>query len=262
MSSEHDNKPRQGEAATTKVLGKEHLRPVLPKRFYKTASVQEHTGSFRITLDGRPVKTPGKRELALPTLELAEAIAAEWAAQGERIDPEAMPLTKIANTSIDAVSMELAAVAADIQAYAGNDLLCYRATDPDGLVKRQHANWEPLLAWAKTELGASFEVTKGVMPVTQPAAAIEAIGRAIQSLNAFQMACLHVMTTLTGSALLAIAHARGRLTADQAWSAAHVDECWQVEHWGSDAEAEEREAKRRAEFHAASRFLALLGRSC
>ncbi|MFA5949375.1 MAG: ATP12 family protein [Hyphomicrobium sp.] len=252
--NEDDVKP-----SGAKVLGRESLRAALPKRFYKEAGVAEAPGGFRITLDRRIVKTPGKKELVVPARNLALAIADEWAAQAERIDPATMPLTRLANVAIDAVAEHMADVAADIEAYAASDLLCYRALGPEGLVQRQHAYWDPVLAWAEREIGVRLVVRQGVMPVAQESAATAAVGIAIQGLDAFRLACVHVMTTLTGSALLALAHLKGRLTAEQAWSAATVDETWQVEHWGRDAEAEARDEQRRADFEAASRLVTLLG---
>ena len=233
------------------------LKPELPKRFYKDASVEERGGRFRIVLDGRGVKTPKKRDLELPTRALAQAIADEWAAQGERIDPATMPLTRIANSAIDAVADHMAEVAADIQAFAGNDLICYRAEGPAALIERQNAAWNPILIWAGEALGADFLVGEGVIPIEQPSRAVAAVGDALKGADPFQLTCLHVMTTLTGSALLALAHARGRLTLDEAWAAAHVDEVWQAEQWGWDAEAQARERYRKQEFSAASRMLVL-----
>ena len=238
--------------------GKEAFGPPLPRRFYKKASVEAAPRGFRILLDGRPVKTPKKNDLAVPTRAFAEAIAEEWRTQGEHVDPRTMPLTRLANVTIDAVAAEAAAVAADMQAFAGSDLLCYRASAPEGLVQRQHAHWDPVLAWAKSVLGAEFEAGEGVVPVKQSDEALAAIGRELKRLDPYRLASLHVMTTLTGSVILALAHMQGRLTLDQTWSAAHVDEHWQIEHWGRDAEADARERIRRSEFEAASRLLSLL----
>lgn len=244
-----------------KVPGKEALRPPLPKRFYKDVTVTAGAdGSHEVRLDGRSVKTPKKRPLAFPTPALAEAIAAEWRSQGAEIDPATMPMTRIANTAIDAVTDALPEVAADIVAFAGSDLLCYRAEGPEALQQRQAAAWAPVLAWAREALGARFLLAEGVMPVTQPEAALAGVGRAVATLDAFAISALHVMTTLTGSALLALAHARGFLSADAAWAAAHVDEDYQIELWGPDAEAEARRAYRKSEFEAASRLYALLAR--
>lgn len=228
-----------------------------PKRFYKTASAEPRGDGFALLLDGRGVKTPGKRQLILPTRAFADAVAAEWNAQGERIDPATMPLTRIANTAIDGVAENMDAVADDIVAFAGSDLLCYRAAGPEGLVVRQGAHWDPLLEWATEELAAPLETVTGVMPVVQPAAALAGIAAALEELGPFALAALHVMTTLAGSAVIGLAHGRGRLSLEEAWKAAHVDEDWQIEQWGEDAEAAARRVRRLAEFEAASRAFRL-----
>ncbi len=237
--------------------GQEPLRP-LPKRFYKTVSVEGAAGGFRLLLDGKPVRTPAKRELRLPTQALADAIASEWAAQGERIDPSSMPLTKLANSSIDGVAARAGEVRAEIVKYAGSDLVCYRAESPLELVRRQSAHWDPILAWAREAHGAQFHTVHGIMPVEQPAGATAAVAQAIASDDPFRLAAIHVMTTIMGSAMLALAHAGGHVTADAAWAAAHVDEDWQISQWGEDAEAMARRDRRWAEMQAASRLLALL----
>lgn len=237
--------------------GKEPLRAPLPRRFYASAAVAPSGDGYAVRLDGRPVRTPKKHLLALPTAPLAEAIAAEWNAQGERVDPDTMPLTKLANTALDGVVPHRAAVAADIVAYAGSDLLCYRAAAPEPLARRQRAAWDPVLAWAEADLGAHFALGAGVMPVAQSQAALARVAAAVDRFGPLQLAALHVMTTLTGSALLALAHALGRLTLEQAWAAAHVDEEWQVSQWGEDAEAAARRRHRLAEMRAASAFLRL-----
>jgi chaperone required for assembly of F1-ATPase len=254
--TKEDNESKGG-PTPAKVPGRESLKPVLPKRFYKDAAVEQRDGKFLILLDGRGVKTPKKRDLALPTQTLADAIAVEWAEQGERIDPATMPLTRIANTAIDAVADHMVAVADDIQAFAGNDLTCYRAEGPEALVRRQSDAWDPVLDWAKTTLGADFLVVQGIVPIEQPASSIAAVGKAIEGAGPFRLAALHMMTTLTGSALIALAHALGRLTLEEAWAAAHVDETWQAEQWGWDAEAQARARHRKEEFSAASRALTL-----
>jgi chaperone required for assembly of F1-ATPase len=216
-------------------------------------------GEYRILLDGKPVRTPAKALLALPTRALAEAVADEWAAQREHIDPATMPLTRLANSAIDGVRRREVEVRADIAKYAGSDLLCYRAFEPEELVRRQAETWDPVLGWAREVFGARFAVAQGLMPVAQPAAATSAIATALEGFDTFGLVALHVMTTLTGSALLALAQARGRLTAEQAWTAAHVDEDWQIGNWGEDAEAAARRQRRWCEMQAASRMLALLG---
>ena len=215
-------------------------------------------GGYRVLLDGRPARTPAKALLALPTRVLAEAVAAEWGVQREHIDPAAMPLTRLANSAIDGVRGRAAEVRADIVKYAGSDLLCYRATEPEELVRRQAGLWDPVLAWGREALGARLEVAEGLMPMTQPQAAQRAVASALDDQDAFALAALHVMTTLTGSALLALAHAHEHLTAEQAWTAAHVDEDWQIGKWGADAEAAARRQRRWFEMQAASRMLALL----
>jgi chaperone required for assembly of F1-ATPase len=232
----------------------------LPKRFYKSAGVVEHgPGDHRVQLDGRALRTPAKAALAVPSAALAQAIAAEWEAQGEHIDPSSMPLTRLANSAIDGVAQREAEVRADIARYAASDLLCYRAEAPDDLQQRQAAAWDPVLRWVDEQLGARFATCTGLMPVEQPDAAKAAVAQALEAYDGFALAALHVMTTLTGSVLLALAHAQGRLTAEEAWAAAHVDEDWQISKWGEDTEAQARRARRWSDMQAASRMLGLLG---
>jgi chaperone required for assembly of F1-ATPase len=230
------------------------LAKPLARRFYKEASISD-AEPFQILLDGRPAKTPKKRQLGVPSRPLAEAIATEWLTQEELIDPARMPLTRFANTAIDAVADALDAVAADIVAYAGSDLCCYRAETPEELRVLQAAHWDPVVAWARDALGARFTVVSGVMPVAQPVAALAAIAAALEPHEAFRLTGLHVLTTLTGSALLALALARGHLHVNAAWAAAHVDEDYQISLWGEDTEAAARRRHRRAEFDAANQLL-------
>jgi len=233
----------------------EEGQPELPKRFYDEVSWRAaDDGTVLVLLDGRQVRTPGKRVLAVPARALAEDIAHEWRAQSERIDPTTMPLTRLANSVIDGVAQQMDAVCDDLVGYAGSDLVCYRATSPQGLVARQNAAWNPVLDWAERELAARFAVVEGIMPIDQPGAAIAAYRGAISGLDAFRLGALHVMVTLTGSALLALAHGYGALSADEAWQAAHVDEDWQISQWGHDAEAAVRRSARKADFLAASRM--------
>ncbi|WP_088345102.1 MULTISPECIES: ATP12 family protein [Rhodomicrobium] len=235
-----------------------HSNAETGSRFYKdVATGAAASGGWRILLDGRPVRTPGRAELVLPTLALAEAIAEEWRAQGARIDPHSMPLTKLANTAIDAVAPNLDAVAEDVVAFAGRDLTCYRAGSPETLVARQEAAWDPLLAWAETHHGARLVPVEGVMPLEQPTASLAAMRTAVGGFEAFPLTALHVMTALTGSAVIALAHAAGRLSLDESWAAAHVDEDFQAGHWGEDAEAKARRDARFADMRAASEFLRL-----
>lgn len=228
------------------------------KRFYKSAAVAEREdGAFSVQLDGRQIKTPAGKPLAVPSRGLAQAIADEWNAQGETIVPASLPLTKLANTAIDAVSERKAEVAGDIVNYAGTDLVCYRAEYPAGLVAAQAEAWDPILSWAEDKYGASFLCSSGIAHVTQPPASLEAIGAAVAAYDAFKLAALHVMTSLTGSALIALAHVTGELDTAAAWAAANTDENWQVSHWGEDFEASQRQKARLAEFESASRFFRL-----
>ena len=234
------------------------MRPPLPKRFYATATIAETEGGYGLRLDGRSARTPGRRLLELPTRALGEAVAAEWQTQGEVVDPARMPLTRLANSAIDAVADDRAAVADDLLRYAGSDLVCYRAGAPERLVEAQSRAWDPVLAWARDELGARFTLSQGVTFVAQPETAIAAARRAVDAVtDPFQLAALHVMTTLTGSILLALATARAVLTPEAAWAAAHADEIFQESIWGEDAEAAERRRFRQVDFEAAARMFAL-----
>jgi chaperone required for assembly of F1-ATPase len=234
-------------------------KTALPKRFYKEVAVEDRGAEgIALLLDGKPVRTPGKAPLVLPARALAEAVAEEWRAQGERIDPETMPLTKLANSAIDGVHGRENAVIDDIMAHAGSDLLCYRADGPEGLIAAQSEQWDPVLAWAKSALKAPLRLAQGVVHVAHPKSALQGIKRELEGLDVFRLAALHVMTSLTGSALLALAAALQRLTPEEAWKAAHVDEDWQISQWGEDAEAAARRANRWRDFAAAARALRLL----
>lgn len=228
------------------------------RRFYKDVAV-EGEGPFQVLLDGRGLRTPGKRKLALPTRVLAQGIAAEWAAQGEALDLTTMPLTRLANTATDGVADRLEAVAHDITRFAGNDALCYRADGPESLVELQNARWNPVLGWANGRLHTVFVTTAGIMPVSQSDQALQNFARALEPHDPWRLTGLHVLTTLTGSALLALAHEQGVLSVDDAWAAAHVDEDFQIAQWGEDQEAAERRAARQDEFRTASEFLRLSG---
>lgn len=232
--------------------------PTKPKRFYEAATVLPESAGFVLTLDGRPARTPAKAPLVLATEALGEAVAAEWNAQGEFIDPATMPLTRIANSAIDGVSREMDAVRAEIARYAGSDLVMYRAGDPEALVAEQGQAWDPILDWAHRTLGARFVLSQGVTFVEQPEASLARIRETLaRETSPFRLAALHVLTTLSGSVLLALMVATGAIEADAAWRAAHVDEFHQESRWGVDAEAIGRRTKREAEFQAATRILAL-----
>jgi len=235
------------------------MKPTLPKRFYKDAGVEERDGLFHLTLDGRVAKTPGKQALAVPSRALAEAMAREWAGQGAEVDPATMPITRIVNSAIDGVTARQAEVVDDLVRYAGSDLVYYRVSEPARLVRSQDTAWNPILDWVRDTHGARFTLAEGVMHVTQPDEAVGAIRAVIERFDSpFALAALHVMTTLSGSVLIALAHAVGPLDADQAWAAAHVDELYQESVWGEDYEAMERRRRREAEFRAASDVFRLI----
>jgi chaperone required for assembly of F1-ATPase len=227
------------------------------QRFYTNAGVAESPGGFAITLDDKPVRTPSGRPLAAPTRQIADAIAAEWNAQQEIIDPLTMPLTRLANSVVDAVVDRVEAVTEDVAKYLGSDLLFYRAGHPEALVAREAAHWDPVLFWAADALGAHFMLGEGIVHVRQPDQAIAA-ARAALPTDPWSVAAVHVVTTLTGSALLALALVRGVLDQDQVWAAAHVDEDWNIERWGVDEEVAARRAARLVDFRAAAGILTAL----
>lgn len=226
-----------------------------PKRFYKKVSVRADGDGFAIGLDANTLKTPGRTPFALPVRALAEAVAEEWRGQGTCIDRSTMPLTALANTAIDQVADNADAVRGDIRAFAASDLLCYRAQSPDGLVRRQQTHWDPVLAWSDTALDAPFHLAGGIMPVEQPLPSLDRITVVLAGVEPLPLAAVHMVTTLTGSALLALALTHGRMDAGAVWRAAHVDEDWQIETWGEDAEARARRTGRRLVFDAAALVL-------
>ena len=235
------------------------MKTPLPKRFYKTASVVPIEGGFAVHLDGKPVRTPGKALLALPTEAAAVLVAGEFAEQGETINPVTMPVMRLVNTTIDGVASDPQAVLEDILRFASSDLLCYRADAPQGLVERQNEQWDPVIDWARTTLGARFNLAEGIIHVEQPRETIAVLGSHLnQRAEPLRLAAIHLMTSLTGSALLALAVDFGELDADSAWAAGHVDEDWQIEHWGQDAEAVARRAARKRDMMAAVSLLEAL----
>lgn len=240
------------QTSSNKAGGPKSREASLPKRFYKDVSVQDAEDGFAVALDGRIIKTPGRATLLLPHNQLADTVAEEWRAQKTRIDPATMPLTQLANTAIDRVAGSMDEVRADIRSFAGTDLLCYRAENPESLVKRQNATWDPVLAWAKATYGIELDLVAGIMPVDQPEKSLTSVFEATRDLPPLGLAAAHLVTTLTGSALLALALIRGHLSGAQVWAAAHVDEDWQIEHWGEDAEARARRSARKTEFDAAA----------
>jgi chaperone required for assembly of F1-ATPase len=253
------------------------VRPVRRRRDYKTVTIAAgesgRPSAYCVHLDGKPVHTPARRLLAIPTPELAGALAEEWSAQGEYVEPAKMPRTRLGNTIIDGVAAARGQVAAEIRKYLASDLVFYRAETPAALRARQAQHWDPIVAWARQALGADFKLGSGVVHVAQPEAALAAAGAAIPAdailgdailQNAtleddWRLGALHAATTLTGSALLALALLRGVISAEVAWTAAHVDEDWNMAQWGRDEVALQRRAFRFAEFAAAAEVLRVLG---
>ncbi len=234
-------------------------RPVLAKRFFKAVATSAVADGFAVTLDGKPMQTPGRRQLAVPRQAIADAIRGEWEAQVETIDPGRMPLTRLVNSIIDGVADRPEEAAADVVKYLGSDLLFYRAEGPKGLVAKQGAAWDPIVRWAADELGARFVLAEGIVHTAQADHAIAAARAAIPD-NPWVVGALHSITTLTGSALLALALMRGFRNAGEVWRAAHVDEDWNFETWGFDDEAVLRRAGREIEFKAAALVLETVSR--
>ncbi|MEI8153488.1 MAG: ATP12 family protein [Hyphomicrobiales bacterium] len=238
------------------------MRPKLRARFYKEATAGADAAGHPVLLDGKPVRTPARRPLAAPAPGLAEAIAGEWNAQADRIDPAVMPLTRLSNSIIDGVAPMPGPVAAEIEQFLGTDLLFYRASTPAGLVALQQRHWDPAIEWARDTLGACFVLVEGILHAQQPeaaiAAAVAAIPKGEDLRSGWRLGAMSVVTTLTGSALLALALAAGRLDTKQVWAAAHVDEDWQMEFWGRDDLALQRRTYRFAEMQAAALVLSLL----
>jgi chaperone required for assembly of F1-ATPase len=224
------------------------------KRFYTDVTIAD---DLSIHLDGKPILTPAKRKLALPTRQLADAIAQEWREQGEDIVPATMHLTKLANTAIDGARRD--DIVAELTNFARNDLLCYRASEPDELVARQQAAWDPLLVWINTTYGARLATTHGVRHVAQDDAGISTLSRSLNSEDAWTLTAMHAATTITGSFVLALAIAKRRVTAAEAFALSRIDEKFQVEKWGLDPEAEARARRLATELERAAQFMALAG---
>lgn len=228
------------------------------KRFYKEVSIIEKDGGFHIALDGRTVKTPGKEILVMPTAALAEAVAEEWRAQGDDIDTESMPLTRLANTALDRVAPRFVAVAADISKFAETDLLCYRADEQDALLVKQSDEWDPYLEWADSELGAKLAVTGGIMPVAQDEAALDRLAAIVEEHDAFELTALHEFTNGFGSLVLALAYMRNFRSFDACWKASILDQTHQEELWGEDWENQDKREKTQQDLTAACTFLSHL----
>ena len=228
--------------------------PSAPRRFYQTATIAPVEGGWEILLDGRPVRSPAKRPLVLPTEPLAAAIAEEWQAQGDTVEPQTMPLMQLAATAIDRVGDARDAIIAETAGYGRSDLVCYRADEPVALVRRQEEAWQPLLAWLAERYDVVLNVTTGILAVEQPPHALATFLRVLETSDVFGLTALAAMTGSAGSLVIALALAEGRISADEAADAALLDELFQAEKWGSDAEAERRRASIRADLAAAARF--------
>lgn len=229
------------------------------KRFWAETSVVAGTGGYELRLDGRPVRTPFKTLLVMPTRSMAEAAAAEWDAQEGVIDPRSMPVTRSANSALDKVAQQHAAVADMLAAYAETDLLCHRAPQPEGLVEQQNKGWNPILDWAENRYGAPLITVAGVLPAEQPATSLAVYQRTVAEFRPFSLTALHDLITLSGSLLLALWVADGAGEAETAWDLSRIDEEWQIAEWGADEEAAEAAAIKRAAFLHAARFLDLSG---
>ena len=228
------------------------------KRFWKSVQAVQSDGGWGVELDGKPLRTPARVPLQVPTEKLAQAIVAEWDGVSGEIEPRAMPLTGLANAAIDRISADKKAFADGIARYAEADLACYRADGPPGLIERQTALWDELLAWGRRRFDVDFRTTSGLLHVDQPLATVEQLAHAVAALDAFRLAGLSPLVTIGGSLIAALGVLEEAFTPPQAWSAVSVDDHWQLEQWGSDAEAEAALENRRTDFTAAARFLELL----
>lgn len=227
------------------------------KRFYKVVGVVPAGGGFGVVFDGKPIKSPAKADLVLPSRALAEAVAAEWDAQADKVMPSAMPLMQLAATTIDKVMPNRQLIIDTIAPYGGTDLLCYRAEAPAELAARQAAAWQPLLDWAMTAHDAPLTATSGILHQAQPESSLTALRAAVAAQDDWRLTALHQATALTGSLILGLALLAGRIDADEAFELAELDASFQIERWGEDAEATARRAALRAELQAAERLVAL-----
>jgi chaperone required for assembly of F1-ATPase len=228
------------------------------KRFYQKAGIMPAAGGYGVALDGRPIKTPAKQNLTVPSTALATAIAEEWEAQQGDIRPAEMPLTRLASTAIDRVMPQRVAIVQQIADYAGTDLVCYRAMRPPELAARQHAVWQPLVDWAALRYDAPLAVTAGVIPKSQPTASLRAFAAAVAAQDDFALAALHVATGACGSLIIALALLEARLDAAEAFAASQLDESFQIEAWGEDEEQTRRRRALAADIAAAAQFVSLL----
>lgn len=251
-----DLMPRAGEDIDPVAMARKDLKAKLPRRFWTEVSLVEQAGGFGIALDGRDAKTPSRKPLVVPDRTLAKDLVEEWSAIDEVIDPSRMPLTRLLNSALDGVVLQMDAVRADATRYAGSDHLCYRAESPERLVALQKSQWDPVLDWARRSLKANFKVTQGLLFVEQPEDAVAAIAAQVSRFDdPLSLAALHSITILTGSVVLALALAHNHLALPEVWALAHLDEDFQMEVWGQDEEALARRAAKWHEAEAAARVL-------
>lgn len=228
------------------------------KRFWKEAAVIPDDSGWGVALDGKPLRTPARKPLVVPTRALAEAIAAEWSAAGETVHPHAMPLTGLANAALDHVAPGREQFARQLAQYGESDLTCYRTDAPPSLAERQEQSWDRLLAWARRRFDVDFRTTCGIIHVRQPDATVQRLEHAVAALDPFRLAALSPLVTIGGSLVAALALLEGAVGAEAAWDAVTIDDRWQIEKWGADPEAEATLEARRRDFFAAARFLELL----
>ncbi len=231
---------------------------IAPRRFWADVTIAPEDGGFGLRLDNRPLRTPAHAALRVPTHGFAEAIAVEWREIGDEIVPEALPFTRAANVAIDRVARDPGPVVAQVARYGETDLLCYLTGEPEGLRRRQTEGWEPVLVWAATRLDAPLRTTIGVIHIAQPPGSLAALEAAVAALDPFALTALHELVALSGSLLLGLAVARGAREPETAWDLSRIDEIWQAEQWGADAEAEAAAALKRADFLRAGLMLELL----
>ncbi len=233
-------------------------KPPKPKRFYKNVAVINEKGEYAITLDDRKIKTPMKMALTVSNEQLANAIAAEWEQQKEFIDSETMIITKMTNTAIDRVAPRKTEIIEELVTYAGSDLICYRAEEPASLVETEKQNWDPFLTWFKDEKEINLKLATGIIHVQQDPEVLEKITHLYEPLDEFALTALYNITTMLGSALLPLSYALGHGNEQQIWSAAHIEEDYQIARWGEDEQAALRRAKRKAEFDQTTAFYSLV----
>jgi chaperone required for assembly of F1-ATPase len=227
------------------------------KRFYREVQIGDQDSGMQVLLDGRPVRTPAKNLLSLPTRPLADGIAAEWNAQDETIDPESMVLTRLANSAIDSVGQNRDLTVTEIARFTATDLVCYRVADPDELAVRQNSAWQPLVDWAAGQFQAELAVTDGLLPVAQSEACLSALRVAIEAFDDFPLTGLHAATAACGSVVMGLALGHGRIDGETAWEYSLIDETYQIESWGEDYDAADRRAALKRDIAAAAEFLTL-----